>query len=215
LAVVVRPQVIWRGPASWIGVGYDSPLGRSIAHVGPLPTRVLSPELVAAVGTRVRAAIEQVCQQVGIAIAEHPEICSRCARTMMRSALGSPEDAAAIIAPSKPGDRQRYELVWKAMGPQVQAVQAAMAKLRAEATSGTVLDAAPTHVGDATARLYKEEGWPLKAGQWTDFKLCACGDPTDAKSKPTMLVAGVPALAPPSEQEHHVGGCGCSQGAPE
>ena len=148
----------------------------------------------------------------------------------MRSALGSPDDAQLIITGGKPGDRQRYQIAWKVLGKDVQSVQGALAKLRKEAVAG-VVGAAKTHVGaspDVTltvegspwAHLYEQGGWPLKAGQWEDYKICACGDPTVAKTEPTMMVSGVPAapvgdlamaaIAAASPGAHHVGGCGCA-----
>lgn len=210
---------------SWVHVEHTSSLGKAQTYVGPLPTHIMSPTLTAAVDASMHGVIEQACQHVGQAIASHPEICSRCARTIMRSALGSPEDAAAIINGGKPGDMERYTKVWKAMGQQVGAVQRALAQLRTEAAAGRVtlgpkgrhpqhqagsfisqdsdaLDAEDrTPIpslpplervkGSPYAHLYEQGGWPMKAGQWQDYKLCACGDPTDAKSEPTMIVSGV------------------------
>ena len=182
---------------------------------------------------------------VGQAVAKNPQMCSRCARTLMRSALGSPDDAQLILTGGKPGDRQRYAVAWGALGHGVQSVQGALAKLRQEAVAGVVAprtavgatDADATLVveGSPWAHLYEQGGWPLKAGQWQDYKLCACGDPTAAKTEPVMIVSGVPAspstatsrsvgrrpapsphdmamaaIAAASSGAHHVGGCGCS-----
>lgn len=241
MPVSTQPRVIWLGPTSWFDVSHASSLGDSRTYVGPVPSHVLSPQMTAAVSSRVGAVVEQACEMVGQAIAKNPQVCSRCARTLMRSALGSPQDAQLIMSGGKPGDRARYDVAWKAIGKDVQAVQGALAKLRREAVSGVVtLGAAAlpaTHAGagpDATltvegspwAHLYEQGGWPLKAGQWEDYKLCACGDPTVAKTEPTMIVSGVPAApaaraasvdpalaaiaAASPGAHHHVGGCGCA-----
>jgi hypothetical protein len=208
--VATSPRVIWLGPTSWIDVAYESPIGEASTYVGPLPTRVLSPDFVGAVAARVRGVIEQASEHVGRAIAAHQKLCARCARTLMRSAIGSPVDAAAVVKGASAADRDRYATAWSAMGADVSAVQSAMARVRSDAALGVAPRPTPQRVGDAAlAHLYTDGGWPLKAGQWADFKMCSCGDPTDPTAKATMLVSGVP-VAEPSKTAHHVGGaCGC------
>ena len=236
--VTATPRVIWHGPTSWFDVAHASSLGDSRTYVGPVQSHLLSPQITAAVGSRVGAVVEQACEMVGQAVARNPQMCSRCARTLMRSALGSPEDAQLIMTGGKPGDRKRYEVAWGVLGRGVQSVQSALAKLRREAAAGMVSAPEPhaTHTGagpDATlvvegspwAHLYEQGGWPLKAGQWEDYKLCACGDPTAAKPEPVMIVSGVPAAPAPRASQnadlaaivaaaHHVGACGCAHAAP-
>jgi hypothetical protein len=234
MTVSTQPHVLWQGHSSWFDVGHSSSLGDGRTFVGPVPSRVLSPAITAAVASRVGAIVEQACQLTGQAISKNPQMCSRCARTLMRSALGSPEDARLIMAGGKPGDRKRYDIAWKLLGKDVQSVQGALATLRREAASGIVAaSTAPARTADPDvtltvkdspwAHLYEQGGWPLKAGQWQDYKLCACGDPTVAKTEPTMIVSGVPsaplasgpsdvllaAIAAASPGAHHVGGCGC------
>jgi len=233
MSVTTQPRVIWLGPTSWFDVAHSSSLGDSRTYVGPVPSHVLSPQMTAAVSSCVGAVVEQACQVVGQVVAKNPEVCSRCARTLMRSALGSPADAQLIMSGGKPGDSKRYDIAWKAMGKDVQAVQGVLAKLRKDAAAGRVThtgatdaDATLTVEGSPWAHLYEQGGWPLKAGQWQDYKLCACGDPTIAKTEPTMIVSGVPAapLARAASSDpvlaaiaaaspgghHHVGGCGCA-----
>ncbi len=231
MTVTVRPRVLWQGPHSWVDVAYSSALGDSHAYVGPLPSNVLSPALTEAVAGRLRGVIEQASEVVGQVLAQNSTICSRCARTLMRSALGSPEDSAVIIAGGKPGDDPRYALAWRALGKHVQVVQAAMQQLRDEAVAGAVQPpytptcavggsgAGDDHVdlslrvtGSPWAYLYEQAGWPMKAGQFDEYKLCACGDPTVDDPKIAMIVSGVPPVAESAPKGHdHVGGsaCGC------
>ncbi len=215
MTISIQPRVIWQGPTSWFDVAHSSSLGDSRSYVGPVPSRVLSPTLTAAVGARVQDVVEQACEMVGQAIVKNPQMCSRCARTLMRSALVSPVDSALVMTGKNPGDRERYAIAWRAMGPQVQAVQAAMAQLRAEAAAGVVrvretagrtqdaVDPTLTVKNSPWAPLYEQGGWPLKAGQWTDYQMCACGDPTVANTQAATLVSGA---------SHHAGAapaCGC------
>lgn len=184
MPAIATPRVVWAGPAAWIEVAYDAPLGHAVTYVGPMSPAIATPALAQAVGERVRRIVDRASEHVGQVVGA-TKCCARCTRTLMRSALGSPVDAAAVMLP-QPGDIAKYAAAWKALGPSVRAAQVAMGRVRMEAVRGYVRADDVEMTG--AAALYQQGGWPLKAGQFTDYKLCACGNPTDAASKPTMLV---------------------------
>jgi hypothetical protein len=202
----VAPAIV--GGSGWVTVQALSTLGATVTQVGPVPVLYITPTLTAAVTSRVRALVQQASDDASQAIAADSSLCSRCVRTLLRSAVGSAADASKIITPEQPGDQARYTAAWAAVGAHVQRIQRALAALSAEAATGQVRDAADDtlHVTGAP----NVGGAPIKAGQWSEYKLCACGDPSVEESKPTMIVAGVNA-------PHHAGGrhhTGCGGGPP-
>jgi hypothetical protein len=201
---VQPPQVVRQGAVAWLDVETESSLGDLHIFIGPADARVLTPGLVSTVADRVRALVAHTEADAGQIMVAQPALCMRCVRTLLRMALGSQPDAQSVMAPSKPGDTERYNAAWPAVSPHVAKIQAGLVELRGEVAAGSVLDVPDRTLqvaGSPWAHLYEKAGAPLKAGQWGEYKMCACGTPGDPTSGPTMMVSGVPG-----------GGCACGCG---
>ncbi len=177
---------------AWLDVRVSSSLGETSPWLGPTAPVYVTPRLADAVCARVEGIVSVVAAAAGRAVAADPSLCSRCVRTLARSALGTVTDAAKVVSPDNPRDPARYTAAWRALGGPMLHAQAAVEALRQEVSAGSVLDpvdAALTVTGASKWRdHYERAGAPLKAGQWTEYKLCACGDPTNVESTPEMLV---------------------------
>ena len=195
---VSPPKIVWQGLTAWFDVASSSSLGDVHTAVGPVQGHAITPQLAANVVDRVKALVDHASKDAGLVIQENAQLCSRCIRTILRMAIGSQADARTIANPTKDGDAQRYASASQVLAPHVARLQAALQELNAEAATGTVRDAADATLqvpstSNPHAALYENAGAPMHVGQWTDYKLCACGDPTDRTSMPKMLVGAVPA----------------------
>lgn len=223
MTATVTPRIIQHGMAPyWIDVESDSSIGSAHTSVGPIAIGNGSPQLVTAVGGAVRTLVQSAESVFGQAMTAHPELCSRCVRTLLRMALGNVDDANAVMAPRKPGDDQRYAAAWVVVGPQVQKIQSALRTISVQAAQGNV--ATPVlpamTVGANVRDYYTRDGAPMhigKAPKWEDYKLCECGDPTT--DQPAQMMVGAvgedlasKAVAAAVGSRHHTGytgGCGC------
>ncbi len=188
VSVSALPPAVVDDGSVWLVFQSASPLGDVTTHVGPVGPGILTPAVIARAAARVQGMVTHANTQAAKALTADASLCSRCVRTVMRMALGSLPDANLVVAPEKPDDVPRYAAAWRAVGPQAQKVQRWLAELSAEAQQGYVLELADKtlHVTGAP----NVGGAPIKAGQWSEYKLCACGDPSVGESKPVMVVAG-------------------------
>ena len=193
---ISAPKISWQGTSAWLGFDSTSSLGDVHTLVGPIPGSHVTGTLAAAASDRLRALVEHACDDAGVVIAQNPFLCSRCVRTILRMALGSQVDARAIANPTKDGDAQRYASASQRLAPHVTRIRASLAELCQEAATGSVQDVADATLqvppGSKWEALYEKSGAPMHVGQWSDYKLCACGDPTDRTSMPKMLVGAIP-----------------------
>jgi hypothetical protein len=192
------PRLVWQGAAAWLDVAHSSSLGDGVhTLVGPVPGSLITPALAAAVIDRVKAMVDHASADAGVVIQQNAQLCSRCIRTILRMALGSRVDAQAIANPTKDGDAQRYANASQVLAPYVARIQADLQELNQEAATGSVRDSMDVTLqvpsgNNPHADLYERAGAPMHVGQWTDYKLCACGDPTDRTSLPQMIVGALP-----------------------
>lgn len=198
-ATPLAPTIV--GGVAWITVQTSSPLGDMVTAVGPIAPWLVTPQLTSDVTDRVQYLVSRAGDAAAKAIAADSALCSRCVRSVMRAAAGSIEDASRIVVPQKDGDRERYAAAFQAVNQDFQRVQQSLTELSSEAAVGRVRSAEDANLqvsGAAWSPYYEGAGAPMHVGQWSDYKLCACGDPTVNASKPTMVVSGDP----------HTGGCG-------
>ena len=132
------------------------------------------------------------------AVSANSQLCIRCARTLMRAAMGDHAArqavrAAAAGTPLKAGDDKRYELVDKAIGDRIQQVRLATEELAQSVGSGQIAGLVEQIFQQAAASnpwnpLYQQTGagWPMKKGQWSDYKSCACGAPDSGQAPADM-----------------------------
>jgi hypothetical protein len=193
-----------QGPAPfgtvWLGVEVrGSPIGDFATNLGPVPEAAATSELADAADLRVAAVARDAGAEIGRALAADPKLCARCARTYMRAALGSLEDGRKIHA-ATPADAVRYRAVQAALWHSVKAAQREIAKINSELATGEL---GPAASDNPWAHIYEMTGagWPMKTGQWSEYKACACGAPGSGDQPETMV-----GCAPDGRC-----GCGCGK----
>jgi hypothetical protein len=185
--------------AAWVLVHVpDSGLGDLLLTLGPGPVMLLTPELLSAADERVRSIATAAMAAVAQALASNPKLCSRCARTLMRAAMGSQADRDKVSNPTN-GDDKRYMAAWQALEPQIRAARRDTELLSAQIQQGDIGVVIQQAAQSAAARnpygpMYESAGWPMQAGQWGDYKACACGEPGTGQ-QPVQMAGALPSGA--------------------
>jgi hypothetical protein len=214
VTVAVTPQIVYNGIAPWVDVASASSIGEARTQVGP----VADVSQMSAIAGRVKALVTHAENDFARAMIEHPELCARCVRTLLRAAVGDLEATLTATAPSS-ADAARMQAAVEIIGPHVVKIQNALKTLCVEASTGAVV--APEVVSGLLDH-YRKSGAPMHVGaasRWSDYKLCECAPP-GTPQEAAMMVGGVEvdpvaAVAAVSAPGHHTGcggkncGCGC------
>jgi hypothetical protein len=195
-------------PDGRVGVEFDDggPLGACVTALGPLhPDAMRDPVLLSAIEDCVTKIASVAGAAAGRALAADPRLCSRCLRTLLRAVLGDGAANHAVTSaragrPLRPGDDKGYAMAAPAVRHAAGQARAAMQALSDQlyvGMTGPIIEQAMTSVGpNPWDAFYEMTGAPMKAGQWSEYKSCACGEPGTGQ-KPSALpvesmVGGLP-----------------------